>query len=96
METIAISAVTRGRRTELWLETLVLKKYSSLSKSRGVASGPGSASAGGDHYSGPIGSGIWRNPAGSQSRSSRFCDNELDLFEDIRLLILFNGTTSFT
>ena len=73
------------RAKELWLDTLVLKKHSPLSKAEVMRLVQVRQAPAKDVYSGPIGA--W-NDLGSLVRAIvEFLDDELDLFEDIRLLI---------
>ena len=71
--------------TELWLETLVLKKHSPLSKAEVLRLVQVRQSPAKDIYSGPIGT--WHDLGGLVREIVKFLDDELDLLEDIRLFI---------
>jgi hypothetical protein len=70
---------------DFWLETLVLKKHSSLSKAAVLRLVQVRRAEAADLYSGPVGT--WNELGGMVREIVTFLDNELDLFEDIRLLI---------
>ena len=72
--------------TELWLDTLVVKKYPPLSKAEVLRLVQVRQSAR-RRMSIPARSALGMNSGTWSGRSSAFLDNELDLFEDIRLFI---------
>jgi hypothetical protein len=70
---------------ELWLETLVVKKYPPLSKGEVLRLVQVRRAPAGDVYSGPVG--IWHDLDDFVKAIVGFLDDELNLFEDIRLFI---------
>jgi Acetoacetate decarboxylase (ADC) len=71
--------------TELWLETLVVRKYPPLSKAEVLRLVQVRRAPAGDSYSGPVGT--WRDLHEFISVIVAFLDDELNLFEDIRLFL---------
>ena len=70
---------------ELWLETLVVKKYPPLAKGEVVRLVQVRRAPADDVYSGPVGS--WQDIGDFVRATVEFLDNELNLFEDIRLFL---------
>ena len=70
---------------ELWLDTLVVKKYPPLAKGEITRLVQVRRAPTGDVYKGPTG--IWHGLEDMVKDIVSFLDNQLNLFEDIRLLI---------
>ena len=70
---------------ELWLETLIVKKYPPLAKGEVLRLVQVRRAPPDDVYSGPIGS--WQDLGDFVRATVEFLDNQLNLFEDIRLFI---------